>query len=256
MEDRQTNYTIMEGCELPSGGVIYDPVMNPHVELRSMTARDEMKRLSPSTTPLKTLADIIEGCMIEKPAVHVYDMAVGDYEYLLTKLRVITYGKEYKFTVRCSECGEIFDASTNLDELELKDFSIDSYNEARNFILPDSGDQVALKVISPRILEGITQKANELKKKYKGATIDFNTFSKILLCIDTINGEHLNQGALETKIDYKWTARDLQKVLNQIDKSSTMLGYKSNVTVTCTKCGEDVLTFFRYGPEFFRPTEV
>ena len=256
MENRQTNYTIMEGCELPSGGVIYEPAIDPHVELRSMTARDEMKRLSPSTTPLKTLADIIEGCMIEKPAIHVYDMAIGDYEYLLTKLRVITYGKEYKIALTCSECGEFFETSANLDSLEMKDFDVDKYNEAKNFALPDSGDSITLKTISPRILESITQKSNEMKRKYKGANIDFSTFCKLLLCIDTVNGEHLNQNSLETLIDHAWSARDLQKILNQIDKSSTMLGYDTRVTVTCTKCSEDVLTFFRYGPEFFRPSEI
>ena len=68
---RQTNYTIAEGYELPSKGKIYSVAVNPHVELRSMSARDEMKRLSPSSTQFKKLADIIEGCMIEKPAIHV-----------------------------------------------------------------------------------------------------------------------------------------------------------------------------------------
>ena len=67
--ERQSDYTIMEGYELPSKGKIYTEKVNPHVELRSMTARDEMKRLSPSSTPLKTLADIIEGCCIEQPAI-------------------------------------------------------------------------------------------------------------------------------------------------------------------------------------------
>ena len=96
MVERQTDYTIMEGYELPSKGKIYAENVNPHIELRSMTARDEMKRLSPSSTPLKTLADIIEDCFIEKPAIHVYDMCLGDYEYLLHRLRIVTYGDSYK----------------------------------------------------------------------------------------------------------------------------------------------------------------
>ena len=72
MAERQNDFTIMEGYELPSKGKIYvEKTVNPHVELRSMTAREEMRRLSPSSTPLKTLADIIEDCCIEKPAIHV-----------------------------------------------------------------------------------------------------------------------------------------------------------------------------------------
>ena len=96
MEEKQTKYTIGEGVELPSRGLIYDKKVNSYVELRSMTARDEMKRLAPSPARFKVLADIIEGCMIEKPAIHVYDMALGDYEYLLHKLRIITYGVEHQ----------------------------------------------------------------------------------------------------------------------------------------------------------------
>ena len=41
--ERQNDYTIMEGYELPSKGKIYSENVNPHIELRSMTARDEMK---------------------------------------------------------------------------------------------------------------------------------------------------------------------------------------------------------------------
>ena len=77
MSTRQTGFTIMEGYTLPSKGKIYSENVNPLIELRSMTAREEMRRLSPSSTPLKTLADIIEDCCIEKPAIHVYDMSLG-----------------------------------------------------------------------------------------------------------------------------------------------------------------------------------
>ena len=118
--ERNTNYTIMETYTLPSEGLIYDVVVNPEVELRSMSARDEMKRLNPTSTPFKTLADIIEGCMLEKPAIHVYDMAIGDYEYLLHKLRIVTYGKEYKLELVCPNCGETVEVEADLESLELK----------------------------------------------------------------------------------------------------------------------------------------
>ena len=44
--ERNTNYTIAEGYRLPSEGLIYDVAVNPEIELRSMSARDEMKRLN------------------------------------------------------------------------------------------------------------------------------------------------------------------------------------------------------------------
>ena len=118
-EERQQNFTVAESYALPSKGRIYDVKVNPMVELRSMTARDEMKRLNPSSTPLKSLADIIEGCCIEKPAIHVYDMCIGDFDYLLHQLRIVTYGPEFKVTVKCQECGEYVDTTADLETLTL-----------------------------------------------------------------------------------------------------------------------------------------
>lgn len=255
MEERQSNYTIMEGYELPSGGLIYDTPINPHVELRSMTARDEMKRLSPSSTPLKTLSDIIEGCMIEKPAIHVYDMALGDYEFLLNKLRIVTYGPAYKINIQCSECGEYIETEADLETLQLKEIDLDEFNNIRQFTLPSTKDMISLKVVSPRLLEMVDAKAKEMKRKYKGADFDFTTFCKLTCCIETINEEKLVGLALEDKLN-KLPAIDMQKILNQIDKISGTFGLDSKLYVTCPHCGENVLTFFRYGPEFFRPTTI
>ena len=254
-EGRQTNYTIMEGYELPSGGVIYDTKVDSHVELRSMTARDEMRRLSPSSTPLKTLADIIEDCMIEKPAIHVYDMALGDYDFLLTKLRIVTYGPKYRIAITCSECGNQVETDADLETLELRDFNQKDFEELRTFTLPKSGDSVTLKIISPRVLETIDARVKEMKRKYKGADLDFNTFCKLTTCIDAINGEKLPPHVLEDKLN-KMQAIDMQKILNQIDKFQNSFGLDTKMYVTCPVCGEPILTFFRYGPEFFRPTTI
>ena len=255
MTERQTNYTIMEGYELPSGGKIYETKVDPHVELRSMTARDEMKRLSPSSTPLKTLADIIEGCFIEKPAIHVYDMCLGDYEFLLHKLRIVTYGEDYKVTLKCPECGEIVETTAKLGNIELKPFDEEEINKYRTFVLPKSGRTVTLKFNTPRMTEEMEVKVKEMKRKYKTATIDFETLVKLLCSIDYIDGEKKPEHELEGFID-KLPALDLQKILNNIDKLNTLIGLENILYVGCPKCGEEITSFFRFGPEFFRPTNI
>ena len=151
--ERQSNFTIMEGYELPSGGKIYTTTVNPHIELRSMTAREEMRRLSPSSTPLKTLADIIEDCCVEKPAIHVYDMSLGDYEFLLHKLRIVTYGEDYKVALRCPECGELIEAVAKLGQLDVKEFNEEEVRNLQTFSLPKSGHIVTLNFLSPRMME-------------------------------------------------------------------------------------------------------
>lgn len=255
MDERQTNYTIMEGYELPSGGKIYDADVKSHIELRSMTARDEMKRLSPSTTPLKTLSDIIEGCCIEKPAIHVYDMCTGDYEFLLHKLRIVTYGEKYNLVCRCSECGEAIETQANLGELEVVPLNEEKYNEIKTFTLPVSGRIIKIKNQTPRLLEDTEAKVKELSRKFRGAELDFETYCRILCAIDTVDGNHLNQYDIEAMID-KMSAKDMQKILNNIDLLGKQFGIDNTLYVTCPKCKSEVKTFFRYGPEFFRPSDL
>lgn len=255
MEERQTNYTIMEGYKLPSGGLIYDTPVNATVELRSMTARDEMKRLNPSTTQFKTLADIIEGCLIEKPAIHVYDMALGDYEFLLHKLRIVTYGDEYKMQLRCPFCGEEIEAVSHLEELTIKDFDLDKFNSLRTFTLPRSGSTVTLKFQTPRLLDEQEGKARELRRKFKDAEIDFNTFALLSLIIDTVDGVKLDANKQDAFIN-KLPAGDMAKIINNLDQLNRCVGLDNNLTIDCPKCDSEIKTFFRFGPEFFRPTTI
>lgn len=255
MEERQTNYTIGEGFELPSGGKIYDKPVNPHVELRSMTGRDEMKRLSPSTTPLKTLADIIEGCMIEKPAIHVYDMAFGDYEYLLHRVRIISYGDDYKVDLVCPHCGETISSTIHLSELELKPFDLDKFNELRTLKLPKSNHVVSLKFQTPHLTELTENTAKEYKRRYKTAEVSFDLLALLLNTIDYVDGEKYTDTELENFIN-RLPVLDINKILNTLDELNSMLGIDTTFHIDCPKCGNEIKSFFRIGTEFFRPSNI
>ena len=255
MEEKQTNYTIWESCELPSGGKIYDKPINPHIELRSMSARDEMKRLAPSSTPLKTLADLIDGCMIEKIGMSSYDMCMGDFEFLLHKLRITTYGPDYKISVPCPYCGETVETIAKLDELKLNEFNLEEYNNYRTFELPSSKKTITLRTQSPRLEEEIEARAKTMKRRAPAATIDFNLFASLILSIDFVDGKKLNELDLEKFVN-GLTAKDMQKILNNVEYLKSAVGLDTTLYVPCGKCGETIRTFFRFGPEFFRPTTI
>lgn len=252
--ERREDYTISESYELPSKGLIYDAKVNPRVELRSMTARDEMKRLNPSSTPLKLLADIIEGCMLEKPAVHVYDMAIGDYEYLLHKLRTVTYGANYPVTLICPNCGETVETSVDLGSLELKPFDKDEFDSLRNISLPASGKRVTLNFQTPKIMDDIDLKAKELKRQRKSSDINLDVYAQLLYAIKSVDDKPFNSTDLDYLLE-EISARDLNKIRKSIDKLNAYLGLDNSFTVACPKCGEDISTFFRFGPEFFGPDD-
>jgi hypothetical protein len=255
MADRQTNYTIGECAELPSKGLIYGGSALPSVELRSMTARDEMKRLAPSNSQFKTLAEIIEGCMIEKYPVKVYDLALGDYEYLLHRLRIVTYGDEYKMTLRCPYCGEYIDAVAHLEQLQLKEFDMQEFEKVRTITLPRGGQVVTLNFQTPRMLDENDIKVKDLKRRFKEAEVDFSTLTTLTSAIDTVDGMHLDSIQLENFVN-RLPALDMTKILNAIEVLNNQIGLDNSIIVDCQKCGGEVPTSFRFGSEFFRPTTI
>jgi len=254
-EERQFKYTIAEGYELPSKGKIYDVAVDPHVELRSMTARDEMKRLSPSTTQFKKLADIIEGCMIEKPKIHVYDMALGDYEFLLHKLRIVTYGPKYKMGLTCPHCLENFETEADLEQLQIQEFDEEKFESLRTFTLPVSGDTVRIRFQTPRMLDEVEAHAKEMKRKFKNADIEFDLLFLLKAVIDEVNGLKMDSSHLEAYIN-QLPAKDMTKIVNNLDELNACVGIDSSLFVDCPNCGGEVKTFFRFGSEFFRPTNI
>jgi hypothetical protein len=220
-----------------------------------MTARDEMKRLAPSNSQFKVLADIIEGCMIEKFPIHVYDLALGDYEYLLHRLRIATYGDEYRMSLRCPYCGEYIDAVAHLEQLQLKEFDYEAFKEASTITLPRSGCVIALNYQTPRILDSTDIKVKDMKRRFKDAEVDFNLMVMLSNSIDTVDGIHLDEVKLESFVN-KLPALDMTKILNAIERLNGMVGLDNSIIVDCNKCGGEVPTSFRFGPEFFRPTTV
>ena len=167
MAERQTNYTIGEIYELPSRGAIYDVPVNPIIELRSMNGRDELKRQNPDSncTQFKKLADIIEGCCIEKPAIHVYDMCLADYTFLLHRLRVITYESGYDVHLICPFCKAEIDTVADLDSLPFKDLDVEALKEKMIIQLPKCGKTVKLKLQTPRMLETFIYNLNAMDLK-------------------------------------------------------------------------------------------
>lgn len=255
MAEKQNNYTISEGVVLPSRGIIYDAKVNPNIELRSMTARDEMKRLAPSATPFKVLSDIIQDCMLEKPAMKVYDMALGDYEYLLHRLRVVTYGDAYSMQLTCPHCGENVSIETHLDEMQITQLEASTWQSLHQIVLPKNGDKITLNIMTPRILQEIDVKAKDLKRRFKDAAIDFEVYADLLMLIEYVNGQKLSQLQLQNYID-RLPALDLQKLRNAKDKLNSCFGIKNEVEVRCPICGGDFTAYFRFGTEFFRPSNI
>lgn len=248
----KTNYTISESYILPSKGLIYDKPIDPNFTVRSMTTAEEMKRLSPTETPYKVMSEIIEECLTKKLEIPVYDLCIGDYQFLLHKLRVVTYGPDYKMSIQCPNCGEVTVSNTNLDSLTVTEYE-DSIQEFMTIHLPQIDKKIELKVQTPRIIEEVSSRAKEIKKRMKDSAVDPSFLVTLQSIIKTVDGQTLNAVALESFVR-KLPMRDANILLQAAKKLNGKVGLDTEVVAKCGSCGYDVVTTFRFTSEFFGPT--
>lgn len=245
------DYTIYEPVKLPSNGKIYAQQINPENKVRSMTTNDEMKRLSPSENQYEGLCNLLDDCLIDKLPMSTYDMHIGDYEYLLHRVRIATYGPDYKLISRCPICGYENDGAINLDELGVIEYD-EELEKYREFDLPQSKHHVKLNMQTPRMLDRIASQTKEAKRKSKGKSEPAFLYTLKAL-IDEVDGKHLDMLKLEDFIN-KLPMKDTNYILQASQKYNEGIGVDSDIFVTCDLCGQEYPSTFRFTSEFFGPT--
>lgn len=253
------NYTIAETYTLPSRGLIYSKKVNPDVKIRSMTTVEEMRRLSHTDSPYKTLCDIIDSCILNDVGISSYDMHLGDYQYLLHRLRVVTYGSKYPSSSMCPICGTLNKLTLDLDDIEvlrLDDEKIDSYKSLFNVELPRTKRNITLKFTTPRDLDEITKE----EKEYREASPDDNSnigyLFTLMHSIAEVDGKVPNPILLRDFIK-KLPLMDTNAILQREIKINNEVGIVTTIKNVCSnsKCGAKYKTSFRITTEFFGPTE-
>lgn len=244
--------TIWEDFELPSKGLIYNkPDMGYRGRLRSLTTADELKRLSHTSTPYKVMCDMIENCLEKPLEVHVCDLCINDYQYLLHKLRLCTYGPDYKMNIVCPHCGKLSEVVANLDSLEVKQWD-ESMIDLQMVTLPITNVLVTLKYQTPRDLDIISYKNEEMKKKTK-SNIDYSLIFTLMSVIDTIDGQKLDDYELREFVN-KLPMKDTRTIIQACTKMLKSFGLDTEVNVKCKECGQDTIAPFRLSDEYFNPT--
>ena len=249
--NNQKDYTIAEFFTLPSKGNVYKELIDPKVQLRSMTTAEEMRRLSPTEHPYENLCSIIDDCMVTGPKISSYDMCLGDYQFLLYQLRIVTYGADYNLQMTCPYCGTTQTAKINLGELVIKEYS-DEIEKYRTVELPVSKKTIKLKMKTPRILDNIQIKLKEFKRRNTENSLNASILYSISCIIDTVDGRKVNEAKLEEFIR-TLPMKDTNILINYSDKLDSLIGIDSNITFKCDMCGLEHDGKLSITNEFFRP---
>ena len=249
--NNQKDYTISEFFTLPSEGKVYHELIEPQVELRSMTTAEEMRRLSPTDHPYENLCSIIDDCLVRGPKISSYDMCLGDYQFLLYKLRIVTYGPEYTVQSTCPYCKTFQTSKINLEDLVTKSYTEDI---EKYFVvdLPISKKQIKLKMTTPRMLDNIQLKLKDFKRKHNDSALNASIIYSISSVIDTVDGRKVNEAKLEEFVR-SLPMKDTNTIANYSDKLNSMIGIDNRLTLICDMCGLEHPGNLTITNEFFRP---
>ena len=247
------NYSLMGSYTLPSLGKVYgDRKINPDITLRSMTTEDEMRRLNPSDRPYKVMADIIDDCLVDKPGISTYDMCLGDYQFLLHKLRVVTYGNSYPLKSSCPFCGSVNTGKISLDQIPVSTYT-DDLKKYFELDLPVTKHHITLIMQTPRMLDDISVRAKEIRKKSPSMEGDPAFLLTVESMIDTVDGERLD-AVQKPEFVRKLPMMDTNYIITYSQKLNEGIGLNTTVDINCDVCGLDYTSSFRTTSEFFRPT--
>lgn len=256
------DYTIAETYTLPSKGKIYNIKFDPEIKLRSMTTNEEMMRLAHTDTPYKSLCDIIDRCWVDKPDnVTSYDMHLGDYQFLLHKLRVVTYGSDYPVTSVCPVCGKVNKQKLNLDEIPLLPFNpddetqLEEFKKSMFFTLPRSGKQVKIKFQTPRDLDEIAKESKIKNEENAEEKKNQEYLITLKHTIDTIDGKRPASVILENFLK-NLPLMDTNLIVQKASKLNDKVGIDTKIQNQCSNpnCGAKYRTSFRISNEFFGPS--
>ena len=256
------NYTIAESYTLPSHGLVYDVPVNPDIKLRSMTVRDEMKRLAPQTdgSLYRNLAEVIDNCLVVKPGISSYDMCIGDFQFLMHRLRIVTYGPEYTINCICPSCGDRAEHVISLEDLEVHELKDFNKEEFLKITLPVSKHIIDLNITTPHILDLIERDVDRVKKRYKkegkeASDADWHLLYQLVYAINMVDGQKLSVTQKETFCD-NLVGKDFNAIINALDRLDEKVGLGGTMEIHCNNCGYDMTTTFRITDQFFRPTRT
>lgn len=248
-----TNYSIVEEFTLPSLGKVYKENVNPVVKLRSMTTEEEMRRLAPSENAYKNICEIIDSCLIENPGISCYDMCLADYQFLLHRLRVVTYGPNYNTSSTCPFCRAENESNIDLMGLEIVKYDGADFTKLTEFTLPRTGKKITIKMQTPRMIDDVNARSKELQKKSKNTAGDTAFLFTLQALIDTIDGVKVDPVKKEDFVR-ELPMMDTNYIIKHAQKLVESFGVQTTISNKCSICGLDYDSSFRITREFFGPS--
>jgi hypothetical protein len=227
---------------LPSGGVFYKN-KKKSLKIGYLTAQDENLLVSVSGT--KNLIQTLLRSKIYEPDMQVEDLLEGDVEAIMIFLRNTAFGSEYIFNLLDPKTNKKFEATINLDELNIIQPKIKPNSDGLfQLNLPRTGVNVLCKLLTLRD----TNILSDLRDSYPvNATVPLVT-KRLELHIVSVDGNEDREYI--SKFVNTLPIMDSKFIRNTMKDCEPHLDLKRQVTAPS---GEKVNVEIAFGVEFFRP---
>ena len=215
---------------LPSRGKSYRD-HDGTVTIKAFTYREEkklrsIKKVNQANNIIKSLFDdCVQGLDYDS-------MTLEDKNFILFKLREISYGDKYVISAECTDCGAENKLNLLISEIPVE-YAADDFSEPLEITLPDSKQPV--KFVQPRAKD----------EKYLD---DMVSLTENLWRFALSVGEHSDKKILRQFFE-KTTVRDIAFFRENVGKSH--YGFTKQVSFDCASCGETTNTVVPFNESFF-----
>lgn len=240
--------------ELPSKGKHYPedhPLKDKEViEINFMTAKDEDILSSRSLLKNGTAIDRFLQNVITDNKVSVDSLLIGDKNAIIVDARISAYGRDYSTEVTCPNCGTKDKVEYDLQEKkvispEIPDGVSLTDSGTFKFILPISGFEVEVKILTSRD-ESLIIKKNNKKKKETLDTTFTDQYKLMIVSVDKVTEKGLVNRFVEM-MPIK-DSKKIREVYKQINPNVEL-----KFDFECRSCNYEQELEVPFGAEFFWP---
>lgn len=236
-----------EKVELPSCGILYQNIP-PELHIRPMTGvEQDILTTERLVKQGKAVDMVLKNCI--KEDINLDELLVGDYAFLLFKLREITYGDEIGLSVRCPKCGADNEITVMISELPLKVYE---GSEPVELSLPSKG-RVVFRFPRMKDIKASERRAKPIGAEKTRVLAERRITSLLAEILEEFDLPYLQSDIPKTEAVRSMLAKDITAWRRWIEDNSP--GIDPVYQLACEECGRESKMSVEVGADFFFPED-
>lgn len=241
---------------LPSKGAFNPEIPRGELVQRCMMVKDQKYLSGSNQSASSAIHQLLQNTTTSPEEFDIMKLTLPDTLYMLFKLRILSYGSEYRFRTRCPECGKKIEVKVDLSQVPVEVLD-DDFEDKLVVELPHSKDKVYTKMLTNQDIEEVNREIKRRKKRNSEDESDYilrivRSIDKVILAEPNKDGKKELKSLLEIE-RYISNLTDLDASTIIACRDSVVYGVEPMIDYVCPECGEDIELSIQFSSEFFRP---